>query len=375
MGGCHSSAGATAPQPDIRPPQIRPKDVSASPQPGLPQQTNSEVTPTQEVPSLFSASGNKSSSQESPNSAEIRTNTSGSLKPADSSETANRDASQESNVIKRQRSYLPPNSVPLDLNYDKGALLLPEQPDDAGLTSTSTHVSADMHRGLPQYLPEYLPQTVLSPKAGDGDCGPCKKRWEQACLCQGERSASGDGILDLAAGQATLAPRHPCEQFCPCVGARANSIESKGSVLGPLGSSIDPGSSKLECLVAELFRLHDLNGDGFLDETELIQLNETVTRLHHGQDADVADIAAKYRDLFRSKLDSQGRPVAFDRFRIYVLEMLADIDRDLASQEMIMEQFTMEAGAARVVVFAGAPSAERRSRNRSQFWEIICECN
>ena len=26
------------------------------------------------------------------------------------------------------------------------------------------------------------------------------------------------------------------------------------------------------------------------------------------------------------------------RFRIYIFEMLADIDRDLASQEMIMEQ-------------------------------------
>jgi len=369
MGGCHSSVTATAPQPDSRPQQFQQKDVSASPQ-----QTSSEVTSTPGVPSLLAASGSKAGSQESPNHASSKASNSGSSKLPDFSVTTLRDASKESKPIKRQRSYLPPDGVPLDLNYDKGALLLPEQPDDVDLNLAETHLSAELHAGV-DVLTEHVPDTVPALKVGDAECGPCKKKWQQACLCQGERSASGDAIVELTTGQASLPPRHACEHLCLCPGARANSIESKGSMADNLYNSVEAGSRKLECLVAELFRLHDLNGDGFLDETELIQLNETVTRLHHGQDADVADVAAKYRDLFRSKLDPQGRPVTFDRFRIYIFEMLADIDRDLASQEMIMEQFTMEAGAARAVVFAGTQSTARRSRGKAQFWDMLCECN
>lgn len=39
-------------------------------------------------------------------------------------------------------------------------------------------------------------------------------------------------------------------------------------------------------LIAELFSLQDLNSDGFLDEEELVKLNEKIAMLHYGRDID-----------------------------------------------------------------------------------------
>ena len=42
---------------------------------------------------------------------------------------------------------------------------------------------------------------------------------------------------------------------------------------------------KVECLVQELFNLHDLSEDGTLSEDELIRINENVAILHVGTEA------------------------------------------------------------------------------------------
>jgi len=97
----------------------------------------------------------------------------------------------------------------------------------------------------------------------------------------------------------------------------------------------------------ELFRAHDLNENGLLEELELIQLNKKMAMLHYGKDADLADVSAKYKDLFRSGLDPEGEPVPYATFRRYMAKVLTDIDPDRRAQIMIMEQFIAEALAAR----------------------------
>lgn len=107
------------------------------------------------------------------------------------------------------------------------------------------------------------------------------------------------------------------------------------------------GGPHLENLVDELFNLHDLNSDGVLEEAELIQLNERIARLHHGKDADKEAVRAKYRSLFRDKLDPNGQPVSFATFRGFMLDLLAELDPHEEAQEMIAEQFVAEAQTAR----------------------------
>lgn len=106
-------------------------------------------------------------------------------------------------------------------------------------------------------------------------------------------------------------------------------------------------SETLEEMLQELFRLHDLNGNGALEEEELVQLNSKVAMLHHGRDSDLEAVKAKYRALFREKLDPLGRPVGYATFRGYVQQVLQGLDRNLTAQEMIVEQFVAEAGSAR----------------------------
>mmetsp|Transcript_33904 Transcript_33904/g.86925 ORF Transcript_33904/g.86925 Transcript_33904/m.86925 type:complete len:362 (+) Transcript_33904:103-1188(+) len=105
--------------------------------------------------------------------------------------------------------------------------------------------------------------------------------------------------------------------------------------------------AKAETHLQELFRVHDLNKDGVLEESELIQLNKKVAVLHYGRDADLGEVESKYKELFRRSLDPAGKPVPYATFRRYMVEVLNAIDTEPNAQEMIMEQFIAEATAAR----------------------------
>lgn len=113
---------------------------------------------------------------------------------------------------------------------------------------------------------------------------------------------------------------------------------------------------QLERLLRDLFRLHDLNGNGLLDEQELVQLNSQVAVLHRGKGADLLEVSERYRSLFREKLDPEGRPITYSTFRAYLLKVLDGIDPDPLAQEMIVEQFAVEARSARAAM-AMNPSA------------------
>lgn len=105
---------------------------------------------------------------------------------------------------------------------------------------------------------------------------------------------------------------------------------------------------RVEDLVWELFRLHDLNHNGVLEELELIKLNEKIAMLHYGRDTDKNAVRSKFRHLFRAELDPDGRPVAFPKFRGYMIRVLDGIDRNKGAQEFILEQFVEEAKSGRL---------------------------
>jgi hypothetical protein len=110
---------------------------------------------------------------------------------------------------------------------------------------------------------------------------------------------------------------------------------------------IEVTAQRLEDLTRQLFQLHDLKGDGVLEEEELVQLNEKIHVLHHGPDADLSDVRTKYRELFREQLDPNGKPVPYETFRRYTRGMLDGLDPDPESQELILEQFIEEARSGR----------------------------
>merc|ERR1719230_1288929 len=95
--------------------------------------------------------------------------------------------------------------------------------------------------------------------------------------------------------------------------------------------------ARRELLLQELFRLHDLNKDGLLDELELVKLNQKIAMLHYGKEADKAAVRSKYQELFRSKLDADGDPVSYEIFRAYMLDTLHGLDTDQKAQELIVE--------------------------------------
>jgi len=103
----------------------------------------------------------------------------------------------------------------------------------------------------------------------------------------------------------------------------------------------------IDILTRELFRIHDLNGNGLLEESELIDLNEKIAMLHHGSEINTGEVRRKYQDLFRTKMDPQGCAVAFNKFQEYAQELLDGLDADPEAQEMMLEQFVAEALSGR----------------------------
>lgn len=106
----------------------------------------------------------------------------------------------------------------------------------------------------------------------------------------------------------------------------------------------------VEEMLKELFRLHDLNSNGLLEEEELVRLNIEVAKLHYGDSADLPEIHAKYSALFREKLDAEGNPIPYGVFRCYMLGVLNELDKDPRAQQMIAEQLAVEASVARIVL-------------------------
>eukprot|EP00440_Ansanella_granifera_P030094 gb/GFBE01032695.1/.p1 GENE.gb/GFBE01032695.1/~~gb/GFBE01032695.1/.p1 ORF type:complete len:179 (+),score=42.76 gb/GFBE01032695.1/:1-537(+) len=136
--------------------------------------------------------------------------------------------------------------------------------------------------------------------------------------------------------------RRGCNGFDPADKALLDSADE--CILPPFFKDL-----RLEDLLCQLFSLHDLDGNGLLEESELIQLNITVALLHKGEDVDLLEVEDTYRTLFREKLDPDGNPIKYSRFRSYVLQLLDGIDEDPRAQEMMMEQFVAEARLAREV--------------------------
>lgn len=108
-------------------------------------------------------------------------------------------------------------------------------------------------------------------------------------------------------------------------------------------------SLQLDQLLQELFHLHDLRGDGFVDELELVKLNEKIAMLHHGKDIDRGALRRKYTELFREKLSPNGQPVTYPAFRTYIEEVLSQLDPNENAQKMIAEQFIAEAQSGRML--------------------------
>jgi len=133
--------------------------------------------------------------------------------------------------------------------------------------------------------------------------------------------------------------------------------------LEPLGLT-----ERLEALIGELFCLQDLSSDGVLDESELVILNQNIAVLHYGQDVDIATVKQKYENIFREHLDADGRPVPIAIFRRYVLQVLHELDPDQVAQEMILEQFIIEARLAREVFWNVTDTATVIELTFQQVW-------
>lgn len=156
--------------------------------------------------------------------------------------------------------------------------------------------------------------------------------------------------LDKGGADAAAVPVAP---FCL---QRVN--ESSESLLAPSPAHEAKLSPQLEAMLKELFRLQDLNGDGMLEEMELVKINEKIALLHYGKEADKAAVREKYQNLFRAELSADGRPVAYPVFRGFMRNVLLDFDRDETAQEMILEQFIEEARSARVAFYWKSLSSE-----------------
>mmetsp|Transcript_93799 Transcript_93799/g.146488 ORF Transcript_93799/g.146488 Transcript_93799/m.146488 type:complete len:623 (+) Transcript_93799:77-1945(+) len=137
---------------------------------------------------------------------------------------------------------------------------------------------------------------------------------------------------------------------------------SASSFAKPQTVPVQNDGARIEQLMQELFRTQDLKGDGMFDEDELIMLNEKIAMLHYGRNADIGAVHTKYSSLFRSRLDPQGNPVPYMRFRDYMLQVVRELDADPRSQEMILEQILNEARSA-LAAFATMDSSLMSTAN------------
>lgn len=133
---------------------------------------------------------------------------------------------------------------------------------------------------------------------------------------------------------------------------RRRILAGKGT--GLQGRSRAAVALLVDAKLRELFHLHDLKGDGFLEEQELVKLNEKIAMLHYGRDTDKEAVKTKYQELFRTKLDHKGEPVPYSVFHTYMHELLNEIDSSLCAQEMILEQFIAEAQSGRMAFYTCA---------------------
>jgi hypothetical protein len=220
-----------------------------------------------------------------------------------------------------------------------------------------------MHNAAPPLSPHPTPGDLEEPWKGP-DALPSLRQAAandlvDICTRVVEPTAAGDGRSPVAIVQLDRRRKTHlgCEEMC-CIEICSRRI------------AVEDQESKIERLTQELFRLHDLNDNGVLEESELIRLNETLTLLHHGAGERADACEAKYRRLFREKFDPDGRPVPYETFRTYIRELLPELDKHLEAQEMILEQFIAEARMARTVVHSGSrpsrpPSDDRLSSRTS----------
>jgi hypothetical protein len=120
------------------------------------------------------------------------------------------------------------------------------------------------------------------------------------------------------------------------------------------GKQAEAHTSSIEGLLKELFTLHDLKGNGVLEEQELVKLNTKIAMLHYGRDTDKQAVKTKFQQLFRTKLDQTGQPVPYSVFHTYMQRFLNELDSNLCAQEMILEQFIAEAQSGRMAFYTCA---------------------
>mmetsp|Transcript_25668 Transcript_25668/g.59326 ORF Transcript_25668/g.59326 Transcript_25668/m.59326 type:complete len:224 (-) Transcript_25668:65-736(-) len=176
----------------------------------------------------------------------------------------------------------------------------------------------------------------------------------------------GSDYSSLSCGTACCRPDNSVSGFrntSPTLWKSQPASGSSNSICTGVSSDASPCvmRGRLESLSKALFLLHDLNGNGVLEEQELVTLNEYLAYLHHGDGVDAREVEQKYQKIFRARLNRDGRPVPFETFRTYLINLLNDIDGDLAAQEMILEQFIAEAELARTVCFLRCSRAHLNS--------------
>jgi len=103
----------------------------------------------------------------------------------------------------------------------------------------------------------------------------------------------------------------------------------------------------VDSMVDELFALQDLNGDGLLEEWELIKMNQVISLLHYGSLVNPIEVQERYSRLFRKHLNANGEPAGCATFRRYLSTALQEREDDKPSQVAIVEQLIAEAQLAR----------------------------